>query len=126
MMRKIQGFTLVELVMFIVITGLLATTILMALSLGTQRMPTIHQQTLSTQTAQKCMEWLIGQRSLNGYDSLTCPNTTTPSFCTAPTGFSISTNITCTTISGDASYKTITVAVSGAGSAALTTLIGDY
>lgn len=125
-MKKISGFTLIELVMFIIITGLLASTILMALSLGTQSMPTIHQQTVATQTVQKCMEWFIGQRHINGYASLVCPNTTTPAFCTVPSGFSVSTNVACTTISSDASYKTITVSVSGPGSAALTTLIGDY
>lgn len=125
-MKKMDGFTLIELIIFIIITALLSSTILLALSIGTQKMPAIHQQIIATQLAQKCMEWFIGQNSLNGYASLTCPNTSTPAFCTAPSGFTVSTNITCTTIAGEAGFKTISVSIGGLGNATLTTVIAEY
>ncbi len=112
--------------MFIIITGLLATTLMLGLSVGTQKTPIAHQQMVATATARKCMEWFIGQRRINGYSTLPCPNTTVPGFCTTPTGYSITTNVACTTLSGDANYKTITVTVSGLGDASLTTLIANY
>ena len=120
---KQQGFTLIELVMFIVITSILASTILLALTTATQKIPTVHQNTVASQIAKQCMEWFMGQESLNGFSSLTCPNTSTPSFCTAPTGYSISTSVSCTTINTDTNYKTITVTVSGLGDASFSTLI---
>jgi len=123
MRNKQQGFTLIELVMFIVVTSLLATTILLALITATRDIPTIHQEIVATQTAKQCMEWFIGQQRLNGFTSLTCPSTTTPSFCTTPTGYTLSVNVSCTTINSDTNYKTITVTVSGLGDASFSTLI---
>jgi len=123
---KQQGFTLIELVLFIIVSSLLATTILVALVTATQKIPTIHQDVVATQTAKRCMEWFLGQNTLQGYSNLTCPNTTTPSFCTTPSGYSISTNISCTTINSDTNYKTISVTVSGLGDASFSTLIAAY
>lgn len=122
-MRKMSGFTLIELVLFIIILSILAKTILLALYIGTTKAPATHQNIIARQAAIKCMEWFVGQRRLNGYTSLTCPDTITPSFCTVPNGFTINVNTSCTTINTDANYKTITVTVSGLGDATLSTLI---
>jgi len=125
-MKKAQGYTLIELVIFIIITSLLVSAVLLSISISSLKTPTTHTKVIATQTAQECMEWLLGQRRINGFNNLACPNTTTPSFCSVPTGYNISTNISCTTIAGDSNYKTITVTVSGLGDATLTTLIGNY
>jgi type II secretory pathway pseudopilin PulG len=125
-MRKIRGFTMVELIMFIIITSLLASTVLLALNFTTQRSPTARQQMIATQTAKRCMEWFIGQRRLNGYSSISCPSTTVPAFCTSPSGYTLAVNITCTTINSDSNYQTIAVTVSGNGDASLSTLIAKY
>ncbi len=121
-----SGFTLIELIVFIVVTSILASTILLTMLTATQNTPAMHHQMIATETAEQCMEWFIGQRRMNGYSSLSCPSTPSPTLCSAPTGYTISTNISCTTISGDANYKTITVTVSGLGNALLTQLIGNY
>ncbi len=121
-----QGFTLIELIIFIVVTGILASTISLVFVNALNNAPSINQQMIATVTAEKCMEWYLGQRRLNGWSSVTCPSTTVPSFCTAPSGYSLSTNVSCTTISGDSHYQTITVTVSGNGKAALTLLIAGY
>ena len=125
-MKNNRGFTLIELIMFIIITSLLASTILLALNVANLKAPTAHQQMVATQTARKCMEWLIGQRRQVGFASLVCGSTTIPAFCSVPTGFSISLSITCTTISSDTNFKTLTVNVTGAGYAGLTTLVAGY
>ena len=72
------------------------------------------------------MEWFTGQRQLNGYASITCPSSAVPAFCSAPSGYTLAVSITCTTISSDANYKTLTVTVSGDGNASLSTLFASY
>ena len=88
--------------------------------------PTIHHQWVAIQTARQCMEWYIEQRRLNAYSAYSCPSSPTASACSAPSGFGVSTSITCTTWNSDANYKTITVTVSGLAHASLAAQIGDY
>lgn len=121
-----HGFTLIELVAFIIISGLLGSTILLALITVLQKTPTLFQQQVALQTSSQCMEWFIGQRHLNGFSSITCPSTTVPGFCTTPSGYTLSVNIACTTIGSDSQYKTITVTTSGLGDATISTLIAEY
>jgi len=121
-----SGFTLIEIILFIIITGLLASTLLLSFYTALRKVPTIHQEMIATQSAQTCMDWIIGQRFLNGLSSVACPSTTTPAFCTAPSGYTISVNIVCTTISSDSTYETATVTIGGAGDAVLSTLLAAY
>jgi type II secretory pathway pseudopilin PulG len=123
---KQRGFTLIELVLFIMITGLLASTLLLSSVTVLQKSPGVHNQYTAVVTAARCMEWIIGQRRLKGYTTFSCPSSSTPAFCTAPSGFTVSTNISCTTINGDAAYKTVAITVDGGGSVTMTTLLADY
>lgn len=125
-MKKINGFTLIELIIFIIITSLLATTILLSLNTVGQKSSSVSEQTIATATATQCMEWLLGQRRQLNYSTLTCPSSVVPSFCTTPSGYTLAVSITCTTLNTDTEYKTLTVTVSGKGSVTLTSLIGDY
>jgi len=125
-MKKQTGFSLIELVMFITVISVMGSGIFLAYTTGLLKTPTLLQNTIAEQTAQACMEWFIGQRRLNGYSSITCPSTTVPGFCTAPSGYTLAVNITCTTINSDANYQTIVVTVSGKGDAKLTSLIANY
>lgn len=121
-----QGFTLIEILVFIVVSSLVMSTILLSAFNGLRRAPTVHQQWVAIETARGCVEWFLNQRRLNGYTAISCPSTVTPSACTAPAGYSISTSITCTTWNTDANYKTITINVTGLASASLATQIGSY
>ncbi len=125
-MKKTSGFTLIEIILFIIITSLLASAILLVFGTSLLKPPNLLANTTANQTAKMCIEWFLGQRQLNGYSTITCPSTTVPTFCTAPSGYTVAVNITCTTINSDANYQTITVTVSGKGDASLTTLIANY
>src|SRR5437773_888526 len=125
-MRGQQGFTLIEVILFIVILGVLASTILLASISALKNTPALHQGLIANQLANQCMEWFKGQRQLNGFSSLTCPSTPSPALCSTLTGFTVTSSISCTAINGDSNYKTITVTVSGLGNATLSTLIAGY
>lgn len=127
-MSKSQGFTLIEMIIFIVVLGLVAATILLSSTTILRGAPVSHNQAIATQTATKCMEWYLAQRYVNGYNSITSPSTTVPSLCTATNGFTIATSVVNTTLAPDtaSNYKTITVTVGGASSATLSLLIASY
>jgi type II secretory pathway pseudopilin PulG len=124
--RIVSGFTLIELLVFIVISGLVMSTLLIGALQTLRKVPTTHFQWVAIETAQRCMEWFLDQRRINGYATLTCPSTPSPTACSAPSGYSVSTSITCTTWNSDSNYKTITVSVTGLASVSLTTMVGDY
>ncbi len=124
-MKKYEGFTLIELIMFIVITSILASAILLSFVTVMSKTPLILQNTIASQTAQQCAEWFLGQRRVSGYSSFTC-NATVPTFCTTPAGYTITSSCSTTTIAGDSNYETIAITVSGAGDAGLNLLLAKY
>ena len=66
-----KGFTLIELVLFIIITSLVGSTILLAMITALEKIPSTYQQGVALQTARQCMEWFIGQRRIKRYTTLT-------------------------------------------------------
>lgn len=132
-MKKAHGLTLVELVFFIVITGILALTALAGIRTVLRSSRIIKDNSAAVLAASRCMDWFIGQRSTSGFGT-SCPtsdNTTTPAFCLVPTGYTISTRVSCTILStygdaGVANFKTVSVTVDGPSRAALSTIIANY
>lgn len=120
------GFTLIEVIVFIVVTGLVMSTLLLSANTALRNSPSVSQQWIALQTAKRCMEWFLVQRRVNGYSSLTCPSTPSPSACSAPSGFTVTNSITCQTWNSDAAYKTVTVSVSGLANASISMQLGDY
>ena len=125
MMSKQGGFTLIELILFIVITGILARTILISFQNTLTHVPAVHTNLLATQLADECMEGFLGERRLLGYNNalLACSATPPmPSICDS----TASATITCTnTLAGDTTTSKI-VKVSIAGTATLTMLMANY
>jgi type II secretory pathway pseudopilin PulG len=124
--RTQSGFTLIEVLVFIIVTSMVMSTLLLGANTALRQSPTIHQQWVALQTSKECMEWFLNQRRLNGYTALTCPSTPSAATCTAPAGFTVTNAISCTTWNSDSNFKTITVSVTGAASASLSTQIGNY
>ena len=114
-----RGFTLIEIIVLIVVTGLLANVILLATLTTMKNTPTISTAEINLQKATACMEWFYGQRQLNGYSSISCPSSTVPAFCAS----GVTVNITCLTINTDANYQQITVT---SGNTSLTGIIANY
>lgn len=126
-MNKYLGYSLIEVILFIIVIGILASVILSALINPALKTPIDRQQVIAMETAQACMEWYIGQRRIHGFSSIPCSaSPSTPTICSLPSGYSFSNSITCTTLNSDSNYKIITVTVSGAGDATLTSLVADY
>ncbi|MCX7121086.1 MAG: type II secretion system protein [Gammaproteobacteria bacterium] len=109
------GFSLIELVVFIVVIGLAVSGIFLAFSTALQKAPLVNTQTLANQLAIARMDMIIGQRRMVGFSSFTdiCPG---PAVCTVPaaiTGYTITSTITPVTIGSDTNYKLIDVTVTG-------------
>jgi len=126
---KNRGFTIIELVVFIVIMGIIGVTILASFSAVLKGVSVPRQKIVATQVATRCIEWYLEQRYLYGFNTvaLTCPSTAVPSFCAAPSGYTISTSVSCTQLYSETgyNYKTITVTVSGLGNASLSLLVAS-
>lgn len=129
-MIKIRGFTLVELLLFITVTAILASTILLSSSTLLRNTPSLQSSLGASIVASQALEYYIGLRRTLGYSAITCPSTTLPPYAPAISGYTLSINIVCTTINSDANYKTITAIAKGignnTGSASVSTLIANY
>jgi prepilin-type N-terminal cleavage/methylation domain-containing protein len=127
-MNKPQGYSLIELLIFIVVIGIIATSIIFPLYTVIQGTPSLQRQNIANAAATKCAEYFLGERYLHGFHStsLNCPNTTTPSYCTVPNGYIVKVNLRCTTINGDPDYKTVDINVEGKGNAHISLLLADY
>src|SRR5690242_15930064 len=109
-MKRKNGFTLIEIVIFIVATSVLAAAVLSASNVGLLKAPNIANQITANMIAQECMEWLVGNRILNGYNTYSCPSTPAAgNLCASPSGYTVSPSVACTTLIGDSNFKTLTV-----------------
>ena len=138
-MIKHKGFTLVELVIFVVILAIVSSTLMFTTSVMLRYTPIEHNLTEASAISTKCAEYLLGQRYINDFEfnGQSCPGgavyNATPSFCNTPASdFLTSVKIECTTVNGSSAYKLITVDTSlvetsrGAGGSILKLLISDY
>ena len=84
-MNKQKGVSLIELIIFIVVLGILGAGILMAFVVSLEKIPNIHRVSRATELAQKRMELLWGQKNLD-FDSLAdpCQGGSPPAICTLP------------------------------------------
>jgi type II secretory pathway pseudopilin PulG len=125
-LKKAAGFTLIEVLLLLIVTGLVANVLVLILANTARNVPNLLKNAIALQAARECMDWISGQRQLNGYASITCPSSSKPTFCTSPAGYTVGVSIACTTLNGDSNYKTVTVTVSGSGNATLSTLLASY
>jgi type II secretory pathway pseudopilin PulG len=129
-MKKSNGFTLIEMVLFITVTSILASTILLSTSALLRGTPTLQSNLVASAYVTQNIEYYIGLRRTQGYSAIPCPSTTVPSFDTSITGYTVTESISCTTLNGDANYKTLVTTATGSGintgAATATILFANY
>lgn len=124
-LHRQKGFSLVELVVFIVVIGVAISSVFLAFQTALTQTPYGNSQTVATLLAQGRMDFILGQRRLIGFANFSdlCTSVSPPAICTLPaaiTGYTITSSITTTTIGSDSNYKIITVTVTGPHSSAAT------
>lgn len=122
-MRQQQGFTFLELVIFIVVIGILAANLLSAFNVFLQKQPSIQVTTVANSLAAQRMEIILGQKKVSGFSAYSdpCPG---PAICSVPTGFTVTSSIA-NNWNGDTNYNVITVNVTGKGTATLQTMVAN-
>jgi Tfp pilus assembly protein PilV len=125
-MKNQKGFTLIEVILFIIISTILVSTLLLSTTTTLRSTASTLNDLIAQKYMNECMESTVGERRLSGYAAITCPSTTVPFYCLAPTGDSIAVTCTLTTINADANYKTVSAVISGAGNASSTVLLANY
>lgn len=124
--RHVGGFTLIELIIFIVITGVLVAGLGAVFSATMKGGADPGRLTQATQIAQERMELILGRRRAVGFAAFTDPCPASPLCTPAPTGYIVAANIV-TGWNGNFNYKVITVTVTetatGSAVATLTSVV---
>ena len=122
-----RGFTLIELIIFIVIASIMGVALMAVFSTTTRRAPDAGQLTQATQLAQERMELVMAQRRAAGFAAFVDPCTfgTPPAACTPPAGYNVTVAIV-PNWSANANYKQVTVTVTGTSSATATSIVANY
>ena len=118
-----KGFTLIEVTIFIVVLGIIATGLLAAFSISLRQQPTVQVIAIANTLAAQRMEIILGQKAIAGFSSYSDP-CSSPAICSIPAGFTVSSTIT-PSWNSNANYNVITVNVTGKATATLTTLVAN-
>jgi type II secretory pathway pseudopilin PulG len=118
------GFTLIELIVFIVVAGVLAVGLASVFSSAMHGAAEPGQLTQATQIAQERMELILGQRRAVGFAAFADPCPGSPLCTPVPAGFAVNVNIA-PNWNGNVNYRVITVTVTGPTNATLTALTSN-
>ena len=123
--RQGDGFSLIEVIVFIVVLGVLAAGLVVAFSSPLRNSPEAGRLDLAAELAQQRMELILAQRRGTGFAGFTdpCPG---PAICTPPTGYTVTSSIVAGYGGDPTNYKVVTVSVSGATSITATALVANY
>lgn len=121
--RQQQGFTFLELVIFIIVIGILAAGLLSAFNIFLKKQPSIQVTTIANSLAAQRMEIILGKKKIAGFSSYSdpCPG---PAICSVPAGYTVTSSIA-NNWNGDTNYNVITVNVTGTGTATLKTMVAN-
>ena len=120
-MGRGRGFTLLEMVVFIVIVGVAAVALFQMFRQTLPRSPTPAQPVQATQLAQERMELILGRRNVVGYAALNdpCVGGTPPAICTNTFGYTVAVGGISAVVPWNgnpvADFKLVTVTVSLGG-----------
>lgn len=125
--QLMQGFSLIELIVLIVVVGIITTGITTSYMTSLRNSGRPHEIEVAAQLAQERMEIIIAQKRLKGFSSTAdlCPG---PSVCTLPSGYTIPAPVISANYLGDSNYKQLTVTVNGPNNLAVTldSLVADF
>lgn len=133
-MIKQRGFTLIELVIFMVIVTILGTTVFLGFDMALGQESMVANNVKAMFMAEQRMDLIFGQRIKSGFSSFVDPcvslfaSPATDNICSKNAfafGYTVSSTVT-PSWSGNANLTSIVVDVTGPGSATLSTVVGNY
>ena len=125
--RRVAGLTLIEVVVFVVVAGVLAAGLIVALGSSLRGSSQAGQTDLVAEIAQTRLELILAQKRVVGFAVFAdpCSPGPGPSACTPPAGYTVTSSIV-TGWGGDpTNYKVVTVTVGGIFSATATALVAN-
>lgn len=133
-LHSAKGYSLVELVIFIVIMGIIGAALFTGFSAALSGTSASTGNADPMQLAQQRMELVLAQKRALGFTGFTAatfdpctsaPPSTLPVCTGIPAGYSVNTALA-NNWGGDINYKVITVSVTGPTRATLTALVANY
>lgn len=123
--RQADGFSLIELIVFIVVLGVLVAGLVVAFASPLRNSPEAGRLDVAAELAQQRMELILAQRRAVGFAALAdpCPG---PTICTPPTGYTVTSSIVAGYGGDPTNYKVITVSVSGTSAMTASALVANY
>ncbi len=118
------GFSLIELIVFIVVLAILLAGLLVAFGSPLSKSPEAGQLDMAAELAQQRMELILAQRRSTSFAAIAdpCPG---PAVCTPPAGYTVTASIV-PGFGDPANYKIITVNVTGLTAITATALVANY
>lgn len=129
-----RGFTLIELIVFIVVASVLATTLYSAFLNALKGAPQAATFSKASDLAQERMELILAQRHQTKFANFTAdsfdpcttlPASTEPPCINIPVDFTVNASLLLSW-NGNTNFKIITVTVNGRGVFDLQTLVANY
>ncbi len=123
--RQGSGFSLIEVVVFIVVLGVLVAGLVVAFGSQLQNSPVAGRLDSAAELAQQRMELILAQRRAMGFAAFAdpCPG---PAICTPPSGYTVTSSIVAGYGADPTNYKIVTVSVAGSSSITATALVANY
>ena len=128
------GYSLIELIVFIVVLGILGAALFTGFSTALMTSASSQPGLDATQLAQQRMELILAQKRRLGFAGFvsttfdpctSAPPSTQPVCISIPAGYTVSSTLTANW-NGNANYKVITVTVTGKDQASLVALVANY
>lgn len=127
---KYRGFSLIELIVFILIVGIIASGLMVSMQTVLRGSNTPAELLKANRLASARMVAILQQRDMLGVDAFSdpCLGGSPPAACTAAINFATNNNLTVTSqiSTVDAQHKLITVTVNGAAYAELQARVANY
>lgn len=125
-MKQQHGFSLIELIIFIVVVSILVAGILIGFNQVLSGSTAPEENSIAFQLAKQRMELILGQRDTLGFTPFVDPCVASPGLpiCTLPAGYAITQPTV--TVAPNPNFKNIIVSVTGPGFATLTSRVANY